>query len=320
MKSPNNPRFRLHGLGQTGPKNLLSRHSQAALYSLGQMFEKPLQGLLTAMVIGIALSLPAVAFVLVNKVQVVASEWGTVEISVFCQTELNNQQAKALANDMRSREDIANLRFISKETAREEFRLHSGFREAVDIIGDNVFPATIVVQPHGDIKSQEVQALMDDLRQYEGVDIVQLDQRWVEKLFSWIDVIELAIWIFGLLLSTTVILIVGNTIRLEINNRREEIEVVKLVGATNAFVRRPFLYLGLWQGLAGGLLALILVLTTMLFIGDSLDDLAATYDKDIDLGLLELVQFVLILMGGMLLGWLGSWLAVGQHLRRIEPS
>lgn len=313
-------RFKLHGTTATST-NWPTRHIQSALFSLGRLFEKPTQSLLTAAVIGIALSLPSVAMVLLSKVQAVSSGMGTVKVSVFCDVELNNQQAKALAAEFELRDDIKQVRFISKEEAREEFRLHSGFGEAIDLVGKDVLPATIVVQPIGDTPSPaQVKQLAEDLRSYQGVDIVQLDQRWLEKLFNWLELIQIAVTIFGLLLGMAVIVIVGNTIRLEINNRSEEIEVVKLVGATDAFVRRPFLYMGLWQGLAGGMIALVLVLVALLFIGDSIDALADSYNRNVDLGLFELGTLIMIIVGGMLLGWLGSWLAVGQHLRRIQPS
>lgn len=306
---------------QAGAGTWFTRHLQSALFSLGRMLERPLQSFLTAAVIGIALSLPAVAFVLLSKVQAVSSNWVSVEVAVFCKLDVNNQQAKQLAMQLEARDDVESVRVITKEQARDEYRTQSRVaQEALDLIGEDVLPASLLVRPAADYsQAKQVEALMQELREYPGTDIVQWDRLWVKKLFGWLQLIDLAITIFGLLLGLAVILIVGNTIRLEINNRKEEIEVVKLLGATNAFVRRPFLYMGLWQGMAGGLLALVLVLVTLVLIGDKLSAVVASH-QDIDMSLIEMGSLALILGFGMLLGLLGAWLAVGQHLRRIEPS
>lgn len=320
-KQHDKKRFRLHGVGQTGMQSFFARHVQAGLFSLGRMFEKPLQALLTITVIGISLSLPAVAYVVHSKVEVIASDWSTVSVSVFCDPSVENPEAKALAAELQAREDILAVRFITKEKAREDFRLRSGFGEAAELVSEDIFPATLVVEPA--IQSptvEQLNLLAASLREYQAVDIVQLDQSWLKKLKYWLDLIELVVALFALLLSVAVIVIVGNTIRLEINNRKDEIEVIKLVGATNAFVRRPFLYMGIWQGFAGSVLTLFVVLIALMFIGQYLDVLAMEYNKSVELGWLELGQLLLILLVGIVVGWLGSWLAVGQHLRRIEPS
>jgi cell division transport system permease protein len=179
----------------------------------------------------------------------------------------------------------------------------------------------LVVHPAGDTsRAQALEDLQRELRKIDDVDLAQLDLDWVRRLHAWLGVIERAIVIVGGLLAIAVLLIVGNTIRLAVLSRRDEIEVSKLVGATDAFIRRPFLYSGFAQGLLGAMLAWVLVETSLLLLSGPVAELANLYGGGFTVGGLDMAASTTLLGAGALLGWAGARIAVGRHLRTIEPQ
>jgi cell division transport system permease protein len=203
-----------------------------------------------------------------------------------------------------------------------EFRSLAGFEDALSALDGNPLPAVVVIEPApGTPRSASaLESLARTLDDIEGVDRIQVDLEWVERLYALLDLIERGVGLFAVLLAAGVLLIVGNTIRLDILNRRQEIEVTKLIGASDAFIRRPFLYGGLWFGLLGAVAAwLLLALTGMLLAGPTAR-LASAYGSGFRLSGLGGAESLGLLGAGVALGLLGSWLAVGRHLRAIEPG
>ena len=216
---------------------------------------------------------------------------------------------------------IESLKLVTKQAALNEFRSLSGFADALEALDNNPLPALLVIQPKPEFTTAEAaQRLVRELELLPEADIVQLDLQWVQRLQAITVIAQRAVLVLASLLGMAVLLIVGNTIRLEIQNRHAEIEITKLIGATNAFIRRPFLYTGFWYGLFGGTIAWLLVAISVTLLKGPVSNLASLYESAFDLSSLNLLNILSLLAGAALLGLLGSWLAVGKHLSAIEPS
>jgi cell division transport system permease protein len=299
-----------------------ARHAQAFFGSVGALARTPLASFMTIAVIGITLALPAALFVAVDNVVQLSSGWeGPGRISLFLKRSVNDASAHKLADQIRRRKEVAKVEFISRDQAFEEFKRQSGFGEALETLERNPLPTVLVVHPTNDAsQAAALEALLRDLRRSDDVELAQLDLEWVRRLHAWLDVVERGLLIVGGLLAIAVLLIVGNTIRMAVLSRRDEIEVSKLVGATDSFIRRPFLYSGLVQGLVGALLAWVLVETSLLLLSRPIGELAGLYGSRFALAGLDFMGSALLLGAGACLGWAGARLAVGRHLRAIEPQ
>jgi cell division transport system permease protein len=222
--------------------------------------------------------------------------------------------------EIEKRQDVARVSYISREQSLVEFRELSGFGEALDLLADlNPLPAVIVVTPQRELSAPRVQALVDSLAALPEVEVAKLDLKWLERLRAILAVIERAVLIIAAVLALAVVVSVGNTIRLEIEARRDEIIVMKLIGAPNSFIRRPFLYTGLWYGLAGGALACVLVQGAIFALTGPARRLAGLYESSYALAGLTAEATAIMLASGIALGVLGSAWTVGRHLGRYEP-
>jgi len=299
----------------------LTRHLQTLVGSLGRLAQQPLANLLTILVIGIALALPACLQVLVANARSATGDLSsTVDISIYLKLSVTEQQAEAVASRLRQRRDIAEVQLITASAALTEFREFSGFGAALDALPGNPLPHALIVQPAADYMTPaHIDSLGNDLERLEEVDIVQLDTAWVQRLQAILDGIRRGIAVAAVLLAVGVMVIVGNTIRLDIQNRRDEIEITKLVGGSDAFVRRPFLYSGVWYGLGGGVVALAIVTATILILSAPVQRITGLYGSDFRLSGLGLKAALGLLGIGVVLGWLGSFIAATRHLRAIEP-
>jgi cell division transport system permease protein len=298
-----------------------AQHAQACVFSAGQMFRNPVGSLLTASVIGISLALPAGFYLVLANVQQVTTGWGgTARISLFLKIDVAEDRGRALAEELRTRPAIEEVQYISREEALAEYQRMSGFGEALTALPDNPLPAVILVQPSGaGLAGDSGDQLIAELRALPEVDTGQFDRQWVQRLLALLDILRRAILLLAVALALGVLLVVGNTIRLAILNRREEIEINKLFGATNAFVRRPFLYVGMLHGIGGALLAWLLVSLALGLMSDPVSRLAELYSSDFQLSGFGPREVLALVGSGGLLGLLGSWLAVHRHLREIGP-
>ncbi len=299
------------------------RHLQTFFYALGQLSRRPFSTLMTSAVIGIALALPAGLNVLLANAQQVTAGWdGATQISLFLKTSVSETQAQALAQQLRAMPQISSVRYISRAQALAEFKKLSGFGDALSMLEDNPLPSVLVVFPRMNESggAAAVQMLLSQLRARPEVDMAQLDMQWVKRIYAMMEIISRGVWVLASLLALAVLLVVGNTIRLAIQNRRDEIVIIKLIGGTDAFIRRPFLYTGFWYGLFGGVLALLLIQGALLALAGPVANLAGLYNSGFRLSGLGLLHVAVLLGGGALLGLAGSWLAVGRHLREIEPT
>lgn len=298
----------------------LSQHVHALLFSTGQMCRNPLGSLLTIAVIGISLALPASFYlVLLNTERVISGWGGNAHMTVFLKQEVSAAQAGAVAETLRRKPGIAAVRYITPAEALAEFRRSSGFGDAIDQLEENPLPGVLVVQPADARSGAAAEALLQELKALSQTDMARFDRQWVQRLVAMIAIMHRAVQILAALLALAVLLIIGNTIRLSIYNRRTEIEINMLFGATNAFIQRPFLYSGLLHGLAGAALAWALVSVAVTLLQGPVLQLADLYASDFVLAGLGRVETMRLLTLGGLLGLGGSWVAVQRHLRDITP-
>jgi cell division transport system permease protein len=299
-----------------------ARHAQTLVGSLGRIVKQPFATLMTMGVVAVALALPLLLNLFLTNVRTATEYWNDAyDLSVYMDKKASAARVAALANKLRQRDDVAAVRVITAEQGLQEFREQSGFGKALDALNDNPLPDTLVVTPTLVASTpQGTDALKGAIAAMADVQTVQLDTDWVKRLNAILDILRRVVLLTGALLGAGVVLIVGNTIRLDILNRRAEIEVMKLVGASDGFARRPFLYSGIWYGLGGGLLALILVAIAAAVLAHPVDSLAKLYGSQFQLQGLQFTTSALVLGLSMALAWLGSWLAATRHIRGIDPT
>lgn len=296
-------------------------HMRVFLFSLNKLKQNPAGTLLTAIVIGVTLALPASLHMLVSNVSQLSYSWeGALQTSLYLKDGVTQERGVALSRELSERDSVARTHYISREEALEEFRKTSGFGQAIDLIDSNPLPAVITVTPKKSQTKEQVSALVAELAKLPEVEQAKLDQKWLERLYAILDIVQRGVFVVAVLLGLAVIVTVGNTIRLDIQSRREEIEVMKLIGAPDSFIRRPFLYAGLWFGLSGGLVALLLVNIGLLVLSGPVRHLAGIYESNFSLAGLSFEAAISVFTGGILLGWLGALITVTRHLKRIEPS
>lgn len=301
----------------------LQEHARAALGSLGRLWRSPAASLLTVAVIAVALALPGALWLLLKNTQQATGGWDAgAQISVYFEPGLDASAVDAAAARIGEREDVRVIERIDAEQALAEFRELAGFEQALEALERNPLPAVMVLEPAADSPRSPaaLESLAQQLQDVDGIDQARLDLEWVERLYALLAVVERGVTLLAVLLFAGVLLIVGNTIRLDILNRREEIEVSKLIGASDGFIRRPFLYGGLWYGLGGAVSAWLLLTITRALLAGPVARLASAYGSQFRLDGLTLVETGCLIALGAALGWIGSWLAVGRHLRAIEPG
>lgn len=299
----------------------LARHAQNLLGALGALSRNPVGTFLTVSVIGIALALPAALNVLVQTGKSAAGNWSDVrDFSIYMQPTTPVARAETLARELRKRTGIAAVELITADAAVAELGKDPVFANALAALEGNPLPHTLVVRPATDMDGEQLGKLGAELQETPDVDLVKLDLQWAQRLNAGLDFLARLGWIAAVLLGGAVLIIVGNTIRLDIQTRTEEIEVAKLLGATDTFVRRPFLYLGLWYGLFGSLVAMLILAISLWLLSNPVGTLARLYGSSLELAGLGLETLAAVLGAGLLAGWCGAWLAVARHLSGLRPK
>lgn len=296
-----------------------SQHSSVLRTVLRRMFASPLAGLLNILVIGIALSLPAGMYVLLQNVQgLVAQLSGTPQISLFLSMDAKADDIDRLHKQLTQNAAIASVELISRAQALEQLKQSTGLADVIGGLEKNPLPDAFVVHPIPD-EAQALDALRIELSKLPKIDQAQLDSAWAYKLEALLKFGRIVVLILASLLSLALIAITFNTIRLQILTQRDEIEVAKLIGATNGFIRRPFLYFGATQGLLGGITAWLIITASLLLLNHQLGSLVQLYSSQFSLHSLTPSDSLSLLLFSMYLGWLGAWLSVTRHLSQIEP-
>ncbi len=308
--------------GQLKPGAWAVRHMQVFLSTIGLMWRNPGSTLLTAAVLGVSLALPVGLFVLLDNVRQVGVGWdGTAQISAFLKPNIDESIGRGVADEITAYRQIESVTLISRLQALEEYRGFSGLGQVVETFEtENPLPVVLVINPDPEFSDPAaIEALVTEVGRHPRVDFAQFDLKWLERLYAIIDLLTRGVWVLAGLLALGVILVIGNTIRLEIENRREEIEIMKLIGGTDAFIRRPFLYTGFWYGCLGAMVAALFITVGFGLLDDPVRELSSLYQSSFRLSGLGPGGAAILLSGGSGLGLAGAWLAVGRHLGEIEP-
>ncbi len=297
-------------------RSWIDLHFFSLVSSLGRMARRPFAALMTIGVMAIALALPLALWLTLANVQRFS---GTVDasrqITVFLHQDIGMDRANALAASLRTRHDVAAITVRTPAEGLAEFRRMSDLAPSLDVLGSNPLPPVLVVEPKDDGT-----ALATSLQAMPEAEIVQHDAVWRDRLSAWLAFGTRIAWVLATLLGVGALLVVGNTVRLDIQSRSDEIGVLQFLGATDGFVRRPFLYLGAIYGLLAGAAALSLLALAEVLLQPALTRLVASYGGGFALHGPGLAGATGLLIGSLLLGWLGAWLATGHHLRSNRPT
>lgn len=296
-------------------------HAREVAFTLRHFYHNLSGALLTCFVIGITLALPAGLHTVVRNINAVSYSWETtLQASLFLKDSTTPAQAQALTEKLKDRPGVANAIYMSREQSLAEFKALSGFGAALDLLETNPLPAVITITPVKGVQRPVIDVLVAELGQLSEVEVAKLDRQWLDRLFALLALVQRLVLLIAGVLSLAVIVIVGNTIRLDIEARRAEIVVMKLIGATDGFIRRPFLYTGLWYGLVGGAIAWALVAAAVIALSAPARELAGLYGSDYRLQGLPLDATMVMFVAGVVLGWFGAWWTVSRHLHAIEPQ
>jgi cell division transport system permease protein len=301
-------------------KAWIVHHELVGRSTLTDLLKDPMASIMTWLVIGIALALPAILYVVLQNVSAVSGDWGgKPRLSLYFENGISVSVAKDLSRQIESMVEVEEVFFLSSDDALREFQHRSGFGEVLNTLERNPLPHVLEVMPA--VSDPLVLGMLaEDLQGRQHIARVSVDLEWLERLFAILAFAERLITALALVLAMGVLLVMGNTIRLAIENRKQEIEVVKLVGGTDAFVRRPFLYLGLWYGTGGAMFAVVLVQISLFFLSSPVEHLAQSYRDDFALEGPGIIGYLALVLLGGALGILGSTLAVTRHLSEIEPA
>ncbi|EED36769.1 cell division protein [Luminiphilus syltensis NOR5-1B] len=310
------------GLG-AGPRSRfnswLHHHRQSAYESLNKQLLTPISTLLTWLVLGISLALPATVLVALDNIdRLTAGVDRSTQFSLFLQADTEEAAAEDFVADLAQRSDVATATLIPADRALQEFAADTGLSAVVATLDDNPLPHTVVVRPiaMGAAALADLAAVFDRMPE---VSQVVLDTRWIKRLISALEFGRRLTYAIGAMMLVGALLALANTIRLEIEARRAEIVVIKLIGASDGFARRPFLYTGLWYGIGGGVIASGLVFGLLWLLAPPVNELLRLYDSDkVLMGLGAIGALQLVLIGGAV-GLMSAWQATAVHLRRVEP-
>ena len=297
-------------------------HAQALFSSLGRILQTPFTSIMTIMVLAIAIASASGFYVLLANVeQLTGSLENSNQISLFLKQEIDDIEGRKLADKIKQNSQVGAVKLLTKENSLTEFRDFSGFGDAINALDSNPLPTVIQVEPKNALDdTDQLQKLLTELKQLPQVDIAQLDMQWVRKLQSMIELARSGMWLLGFVLSFAVLFIMGNTIRLELEGRREEVLISKLVGATYSFIQRPYLYAGFWFGFFAGTVAWVMVTLMMLILKHPIENLFLLYEKTYSVVFLGFFESLIVLFISAVLGVLGARIVLHYQLRQMEPE
>ncbi len=297
-------------------------HLRVLFASLGRIIRTPFTSLMTVLVLAVTLTLAGGFYLMVKNVQQLSGNLETShQLSVFLKPEASDQQGRALANKIGQWSAVDSVALIGKEQAMREFKRYSGFGDALNALAHNPLPVVIQVMPKDEASNEQtINQLIARLEDFRQVDFVQMDMLWLKRLQSILQLLGRGVMVLNGLLAIAVLFITGNTIRLELQNRREEVLIAKLVGATHAFVQRPFIYTGFWLGFFAGLLAWVMISIILWFLSGPVENIAALYAGQFELLFLSFTETLLLWSLAALLGVFGAWGVLHYQLRQIRPT
>jgi cell division transport system permease protein len=295
-------------------------HAQALFSSLGRLIRNPVNFSMTVVVMAVALSLAAGFFLLVKSVQQFTGALDdSNQISIFLKQHVTEDQGRKLTRKLTKNSDISQVSFISRHQALDEFKQYSGFGDVLEVLDGNPLPHVIQIFPESmSLNDDLISELIAKLEKLPEADFVQMDMAWLKRLQAIIQVANRGGLILSVILALGILFITGNTIRLELQNNRDEIQIAQLVGATHAFIRRPFLYSGFWYGLIAGVVAWILVSLMILLIQQPLDKLIGLYDGQFSMRFFSVKETLMLLMISIGLGVVGAWMVLHQQIQQLR--
>ncbi len=311
-------------------KTILLRHIQVLFDSLGKMAQTPLPTIMTTAVLGVAISLPLMLFKISDSLGLVTNQWqGTPQITVFLKLPAIQPQNDATLIDdtainfghtLLEIPEIRDIEYISPQQALSEFQQSSEWGDLLENLPDNPLPPLLVVYPYSELANSEVEALTVRLSNMPQVDSISYDQLWLERLSAMIDLLEYAVLVLSTLMSAGVILIISNTVRLGILNQRKEIDIIDQIGGNHSFIRRPFLYWGVLQGIAGALVAVLIANTGLIILSKPVQHLAQLYDSNMRIDWVDFTLFSVVVVITAVLGWVAARFTVGNYLRKLTAN
>jgi cell division transport system permease protein len=303
-------------------KAYLLNHAHGLFSSLGRLSRTPFTSVMTILVLAVAISLAGCFYIIVANIQQLTGNLqASNQMSLFLKEHVTESAAQKLAEQLKQNANIESIKFINKTQAMNEFKANSGFGEALNALESNPLPHVIQVLPKHVLDSREaLDQLMAEIKQIPQVELVQVDMQWVERLQAIMFIASRGVMVVSVLLGFAVTFITGNTIRLELQNRQDEVYISKLVGATHAFIQRPFLYTGFWLGFIAGFSAWLIVTVMLLILETPVEKLSALYSGSFELLFLSFGEFILLLMMTSALAVLGSWIVLHYQLRQIKPQ
>jgi len=292
-------------------------HGWSAAASLRRLMSRPVGTLLTVAVMALALALPLTFYLLLGNVQKLGDVLGQNQtVSMFLQPSQTGPSVELLATKLRERADVASVQVKTPQQGMDELAKMQGFSGALHTLDSNPLPYAVEILPKPGLDADAVARLVGELREMQGVDLVQDSGTWRQRLDALLGVGNRAVLILAVLLALAVLLVVGNTVRVDIASRSEEIGVLMLVGASRAFVRRPYLYAGIWYGLFSGVLAAGVAMLVEIALAEPVTRLSHVYDGKLQVGGLPLWVLGAVPLVAALLGWLGARLVSAWQLRK----
>ncbi|MES1983164.1 MAG: permease-like cell division protein FtsX [Pseudomonadota bacterium] len=298
--------------------NWLAQHIFVLRFALRRLFTSPATNLLNVLVMGVALSLPAGMYLLLQNVQdLVRQAAGAPQISVFLNMHTGQEDIERIGKQLRQHRAIAQVQFVPRDQALQQLRKNSGVADVIGGLTENPLPDAFIIYPKK-TSAKALETLRGELEQWPKLEHVQLDSAWAHKLDALIRLGRRAVLILAILLSFALLAVTFNTVRLQMLTQRDEIAVSRLIGATSAFIRRPFLYFGMLQGLLSGALAWLIITCSLTLVQTRLAELAQLYESSFLLQTFSFADSLSLLLFSTYLGWIGAWLSVTQHLRQSE--
>lgn len=300
----------------------LLNHAHSLFSSLGRLSRTPFTSAMTVLVLAVSISLAGGFYVMViNIQQITGNIQSSNQMSLFLRDNVNESAGQKLAEQIRQNPNVVAVKYISKKQAMEEFKANSGFADALNALDTNPLPSVIQVLPKNVLEgSDEINQLLAEFKKNPQVELVQIDMQWVNRLQSIMQIIGRAIMLVSILLGFAVTFITGNTIRLELHNRQNEVYISKLVGATQSFIQRPFIYTGFWLGLMGGFLGWLIITITLFMLQQPIEQLSALYNDSFQLLFLSFLDFLIILFSSAALSMLGAWAVLNYQLGNMKPQ
>ncbi len=297
----------------------LESHRASLLDSLRRLGKQPIGSFFTCLVMAVALSLPMGLSLILSNIERLGGSWQrAAQISLYLKLDASARDGEALRDQIKALPGVAEAEYVSREQALNEFQQQSGLGEALRELPENPLPGVVVVTPT-EVDKPALDALRQRLAELPRVELAQLDLVWVERLAAILKLGDRFVFGLTVLLVSALLLVIGNTIRLHIENRRTEIEVIKLVGGTDSYVRRPFLYMGALYGLGAGILSWGVLAFGLNWLNDAVVDLSGLYGSDFALAGVPSADGLSLLLGAVLLGYIGAWIAVARHLSELAP-